>query len=79
MSQYDQGKPSAFQVLLIADIFIRGHHKVKTGLLGGFDQCAVSQFFPAMRPRFFDSMTDEKTGKAARRAIVEKNTREVAY
>jgi len=71
MFQHDQGKFAAFKILLIADIFIRGHYDaVETGLLGGFDQCAVGEFFPAMRPRFFDGVADEKTGKAARCAIV---------
>ena len=62
MFQYDQGKLATFKILLIADISIRGHHEVKPGLLRSFDQCAVGEFFPAMRPRFFNGVSDEKTG-----------------
>jgi hypothetical protein len=45
----------------------------KTGLLCGFDQLAIFEFFPPMCPRLLDGMIREKPGKTARRSVVEKD------
>ena len=47
MFQHDQDKLATFKILLITDILISGHHEVKPGLFGSFDQFAVGEFFPS--------------------------------
>ena len=76
MLQHYQGQLAAFKILLMADIVVSGHHEVEPGSLGSFDQCAVGEFFPAMRPRFFDTVTDQESRQTPWRAIVKKNAHE---
>ena len=78
MFQHNQGKLATFKILLIADIFVSGHHEVKPGLLGSFDQCAVGEFFSSMRPRLFNRVANEIARQTARRAIVKKNAHEAS-
>ena len=78
MFQNNQGKPSTFKILLIADVLVSGHHEVKPDLFGSVDQCAVGEIFPATRPRFFDGVAAQKTRQAPRRAVVKKNAHEAA-
>ena len=61
------------QVLLIPDVLVRRHQKLKPGLFGGLDQFAICEFFPPTRSRFLHGMANPQTREAARRTVVEKN------
>lgn len=67
MLQHDYRKLATFKILLIPNILVSGQHEVKPGLLGSFDQCAVGEFRPALRTRFFDGVANEKTRQTPRR------------
>jgi len=48
MFEHYEGDFSRLQILLVTDVLVGRNDEFKTGLFGGFDQCAVFQFFPAM-------------------------------
>jgi len=65
---------SAQEILLIAQIFVRGHQHIEAGGLGGIEQRTVFQFVPPTSAGFGDGvMVDQIAGEGARRAIIKKN------
>ncbi len=57
MLQDDEGKPTVLKILLITDVLVGCNHEFKSSLFSGFDQLAVGEFLPAMRPGFVNGVT----------------------
>ena len=73
MPQHHQRDFTSLKVLLVTDVLVRRDHDFKPRLLGGLDQFAVFEFFPAARPRLLHGVAGEKTRQASGRSVVEKN------
>jgi hypothetical protein len=72
MFEHYEGDFSRLQILLVTDVLVGRNDEFKTGLFGGFDQCAVFLVLPSHGACLPDTMTLEESRDAARCSVVEK-------
>ena len=77
MRENHQRDPSAREVLLVTDIFIRRHQNVEARLFGIPQQFAVPRLCPTSLPRLDDGMACQRASDAARDVVVRQYQRSV--
>jgi hypothetical protein len=73
MTNYDDGDPAVFQILLVLKILVGCQECVITGLFSGGEQFAISQAIPSQINRNVNNVASEVTADGKRYALIEQN------